>query len=147
MARSTVRFIITLTKSSLPPAHPALHPQHQLCSAKIYMRIDKEMVSNATEQRASPRVKASPSPRRRPHRSQLIAPGIACYVCAPLSPLKYVKFHATPGEEEFRCHLDAGAEPKKEPLKPYRSLPFSATALPAALLLRRCHVSEHHGAR
>ena len=56
------------------------------------------------------RVKASSSPGRRHH---LISPGIACYVCAPLSPPKQVKFHATPGEEEFRCHLDAGAEPGK----------------------------------
>src|SRR5271166_5870973 len=111
------------------------------------MRIDKETVSNAIEQRASPRVKASPSRGRRPHRPQLISPGIACYVCAPLSPLKHVKFHATLAKRNFDVIWMQGWSPEKEPPKPCRSLSLSATALPAALPLRRCHVSEHHGAR
>src|SRR5208282_4054634 len=72
-------------------AHPAPHPRHRLCPPKVYRHIDKETVSNATEQRAVQRVKASSSPGRCPH---LISPGIA-------------------GEEEFRCHLDSGAEPGK----------------------------------
>src|SRR5208282_795000 len=111
------------------------------------MRIDEETVIDAIEPRASPRVKASPSRGRPPHRLQLISPGIACYVCAPVSPLKDVKFYPTLAKRNFDVTWMQGRSPEKEPLKLYRSLSFSATALAAALLLRRCHVSERHVAR
>ena len=85
------------------------------------------------------RVKASSSPGRRHH---LISPGIACYVCAPLSPPEHVKFHAPQARRNFDVIWMQGRSPEKEPPKPYRSLSFSATALPAALLLRRCHLQN-----
>src|SRR5579864_3552763 len=111
------------------------------------MRNDEETVSNATEQRASPRVETSPRLAQRPHRPQLISPGIACYVWAPLSPPKNVKSHPTLARMNFDVIWMQEWSPEKEPLKPCRSLSLSATALPAALRLGRCRASERHEAR
>src|SRR5208337_3150382 len=127
----------------LPPAHPAPHPRHQVYFPGVCARIDRDTVSDGTEQPPSVQVKVSPIPGRHPHRAQSTYPRMACYVRAPLSPAKHVKLPATPASWTFDFICMQRRIQEKEPVKPYRSLSFSATALPAVLLRRRCHVSEH----
>src|SRR5215468_8169199 len=76
------------------------------------MRVDKETVSTETEQKAAPRVEASPRLGQRPHRPPLISPGIALCLGSSV-PTKGNEVPSRPGEDEFRCHLDAGLESGK----------------------------------
>src|SRR5215470_20303215 len=64
----------------------------------------------------------------------------------PLSLPKNVKFHPALARMNFDVTWMQGWSPAMEPLKPCQSLSLSATALPAALPLRRCRASERHEA-